>query len=224
MLEIAPNLRVIHYPLSVLGTQHGRTVSVIRLSSGKLVIHSTAPFTPADVARIHTFGEPAWLVEAMLLHDTYAAEGRQHFPGLPFLGPPGFGEVVKFPVSPLLPPPDEWAGEIQVVRVRGAPKLEEHAFLHVGYRTLIVADLVFNFSEKERGWDRFFHRHIAGFKRYPGMSRIFKWCVSDPLAFRESVGEILQLDFDRIIPGHGGIIECGGKEKLRAAMEAAGFA
>lgn len=224
MLEIAPNLRVIHYPLSVLGTQHGRTVSVIRLASGKLVIHSTAPFTKADVARIHAFGEPAWLVEAMLLHDTYAAEGRQHFPGLPFLGPPGFGKVVKFPVSPLIPPPVEWVGEIQAVRMRGAPKLEEHVFLHVPSRTLIVADLVFNFSEQERGWERFFHRHIAGFKRYPGMSRIFKWCVSDRIAFRESVSEILQLDFDRIIPGHGRIIASGGKQELRRAMVAAEFA
>jgi hypothetical protein len=224
MLQVAPNLWVIHHPLSVLGTQHGRTVSVIRLSGGKLLIHSMAPFTPAELAQIRGSGEPAWLVEAMLLHDTYAAEGRELFPGLPFLGPPGFAEVVKFPVAPLLPPPDEWAGEIKVIRLRGAPKLEEHAILHVPSRTLIVADLVFNFSEQERGWDRFFHRHIAGFNRYPGMSRVFKWCVSDRLAFWDSVSEILQLDFDRIIPGHGGIIETGGKEKLRAAMEAAGFA
>lgn len=224
MLEIAPNLWVIRHPLSVLGTNHGRTTTVMRLTSGKLVVHSMAPFTPQDLAEIQAAGEPAWLVEAMLLHDTYAAKGKEHFPTLPFLGPPGFSEVVKFPVLPLLPPPGEWTGEIEVLRVQGAPKLEEHAFLQIATRTLIVADLVFNFSEEETGWDRFFHRHVAGLKRYPGMSRIFKWCVSDREAFRQSIGEILELDFDRIIPGHGEIIETGGKEELRRAMKDAGFA
>lgn len=196
----------------------------MRLSSGKLVIHSMAPFAAQDLAGIQAAGEPAWLVEAMLLHDTYAAKGKEHFPTLPFLGPPGFSKVVKFPVLTLQPPPEEWTGEIKVVRVQGAPKLEEHAFLHVASKTLIVADLVFNFSEEETGWDRFFHRQIAGFKRYPGMSRIFKWCVSDREAFRQSIGELLALDFDRVIPGHGEIIEIGGKDELRRAMEDAGFA
>ncbi len=224
MIEVAPNLWVLHYPLSILGTQHGRTVTVIRLATGQLVIHSMAPFSADDVARIHSAGEPAWLVEAMLLHDTYAAEGRAVFPGLPFLGPPGFGEVVKFPVAPLLPAPDEWGAEIRAIRLRGAPKLEEHAFLHVASRTLIVADLVFNFRPDEQGWDRFFHRHLAGFRRYPGMSRIFKWFVADRQAFGESIQEILAWDFDRIIPGHGEIIDTGGKDKLRQAMADAGLA
>lgn len=224
MLQIAANLWVIHHPLSVLGTNHGRTTTVMRLSNGKLIVHSMAPFTAQDLAGIQAAGEPAWLVEAMLQHDTYAAKGKEHFPTLPFLGPPGFSEVVKFPVLSLLPPPEQWAGQIEVVRVQGAPKLEEHAFLHIASRTLIVADLVFNFPENEKGWDRFFHRHIAGFKRYPGMSRIFKWFVNDREAFRQSVREILELDFDRIIPGHGEIIETSGKEELRKAMEGAGFA
>jgi glyoxylase-like metal-dependent hydrolase (beta-lactamase superfamily II) len=223
MHGIAPGLWTLRYPLSVLGTRHGRTTTVIRLASGKLVIHSMAPFTAEDIARIRSAGTPAWLVEAMLLHDTYAAAGRASFPDLPFLGPPGFGGVVKFPVAPLLPAPEEWRGEIQVVRLRGAPRLEEHAFLHLPSRTLVVADLVFNFSAAETGWDRFFHRHLAGFKRYPGMSRIFRWFISDRAAFRESIGELLALDFDRIIPGHGEIIESGGKEQLRRAMADAGI-
>lgn len=223
MNALAPDLWTLHYPLSVLGTRHGRTVTVMRLSSGKLVIHSMAPFSKADVAAIRELGEPGWLVEAMLLHDTYAAEGRERFPGVPFLGPPGFGEIVKFPVQPLLPLRSWWSDEIRVIQLKGAPKLEEHVFLHVPSRTLIVADLIFNFRPDEEGWDRFFHRNIAGFKRYPGVSRIFKWFVTDKVAFRESLAELLEWDFDRIIPGHGEVIESGGREKLWQAMVDAKF-
>lgn len=66
----------------------------MRLTTGKLVIHSMAPFTAQDLAGIQAVGEPGWLVEAMLLHDTYAAKGKEHYPTLPFLGPPGFSAVV----------------------------------------------------------------------------------------------------------------------------------
>lgn len=223
MRSLAPDLWIKEYPLTVLGTNHGRTVTVIRLASEKLVIHSMAPFSPADIEEIRQLGEPAWLVEAMLLHDTYAAEGRRSFPELPFLGPPGFPAVVKFDTGPLLPSPDEWAGQLEVIRLEGAPKLEEHAFFHVASRTLIVADLVFNFDANEKGWDHFFHRYIAGFRRYPGTSRIFKMFMADRAAFRASLLKIMEWDFDRIIPGHGKVIESGGKDALRQAMRDAGF-
>lgn len=222
MKQLAENLWLLQYPLSVLGTQHGRNVTVIRLSSGKLILHSMAPFSAADLVAIHALGEPAWLVEAMLLHDTYAQEGRRLFPDLPFLGPPGFSEVVKFPALPLLPASAAWGGEVAIFPIEGAPMLKEHAFLHRPSRTLIVADLVFNFSEHERGWNRFFHRHIAGFKRYPGMSRIFKLCIRDRAAFQASMTPILQQDFDRLIVGHGNVIESDGRALLQRGLRDAG--
>ena len=100
--------------------------------------------------------------------------------------------------------------------------LKEHAMLHLPSRTLIVADLVFNFRPEEKGWDRFFHRYLAGFKRYPGMSRVFRLCIKDRAAFRASMAKILEWDFDRIIVGHGEVIENNGKALLRRALADAG--
>jgi hypothetical protein len=223
MHQLAENLWLKGYPLKIFGTDHGRNVSVIRLSSGKLIIHSMAQFTPADVAEIHALGTPAWLVEAMLLHDTYAKEGRDAFPSLPFLGPPGFSDIVGFPTLPLLPAPEEWREEIEVFEIAGAPKLKEYAMLHRPSRTLIVADVIFNFRPDETGWNRFFHRYIAGFKRYPGMSRVFRLFVKDRAAFAASIHRILAADFERIIVGHGQVIETDGKALLQRAIEDAGL-
>lgn len=223
MQQIDENLWLLRYPLSVLGTNHGRNVTVIRLSSGRTIIHSMAPFKSADIASISALGTPGWLVEAMLLHDTYAKEGRAMLPHVPFLGPPGFARVVGFPVHELLPAPAEWDTEIKVLPLEGAPMLNEHVMLHVPTRTLIVADLIFNFHADERGWDRFFHRYIAGFRRYPGMSRIFRLCIKDRPAFRASIERVLDLDFDRIIVGHGGMVESDGKAMLQRAMADAGI-
>lgn len=223
MTRLDDQLWIKRYPLSVLGTQHGRNVTVIRLTSGKTVIHSMAPFPASDAESIRQLGPPGWLVESMLLHDTYAQEGRATFPGVPFLGPPGFSEVVGFPTEPLSPAPAEWAGEIEVIPIEGAPKLQEHAVLHLPSRTLIVADLIFNFRADERGWDRFFHRHIAGFLRYPGMSRIFRLFIKDREAFRASIARVMAWDFDRIIVGHGEVIERDGKALLQRGLEDAGL-
>ena len=219
MQQIADNLWLLRYPLSILGTEHGRNVTAIRLPSGKLIIHSMAPFPAADVAALRTLGEPAWLLESMLLHDTYAKEGHELFPTLPFLGPPGFSEVVKFPTQPLLPAPAEWQGVVDVFPIEGAPMLKEHAVLHRPSRTLIVADLVFNFPANESGWNRFFHRHIAGFKRYPGMSRVFKLCIKDRSSFSASMEHILSQDFDRLIVGHGDVVETNAKVLLRRGLQ-----
>ncbi|HYF36722.1 MAG TPA: hypothetical protein VD994_15610 [Prosthecobacter sp.] len=223
MNNIAEHVWLLRYPLSIVGTQHGRNVTVIRLSSGKTILHSLAPFTTADVAAISGLGPPGWLVEAMLLHDTYAREGQQAFPGVPFLAPPGFSKQIDPPALPLLPTPVEWGDEIDVISIEGAPRLKEHVMLHRPSRSLIVADLIFNFRSDERGWDRFFHRHIAGFKRYPGISRIFKLCVTDRAAFQSSVSKVMEWDFDRIIVGHGEVIECDGKALLQRALADAGL-
>lgn len=94
--------------------------------------------------------------------------------------------------------------------------------IHLPSRTLIVADLIFNFPADETGWSRFFHRHIAGFKRYPGMSRILRFFIKDKAAFRQSIDQLLTKDFDRIIVGHGNVIETGGKELLVRGLKDAG--
>ena len=223
MRQLAENLWIKSYPLSVLGTNHGRIVTLLRLRSGRLVVHSMAPFSPAQVNELRDLGQPGWLVEAMLLHDTYARKGRDAFPEVPFLAPPGFSEAVGFPTLSLLPAPDEWAGEIEVIELSGAPRLREHVFVHIPTRSLIVADLIFNFSPDEHGWERFFHRNIAGFKRYPGMSRIFRFCIKDRVAFQASISKIMSADFDRIIVGHGNVIERDGKPLLKQALTDAGI-
>jgi hypothetical protein len=44
------------------------------------------------VATIRALGEPAWLADGTLRHDTFVKEGRAAFPGMPYLAPEGFSE------------------------------------------------------------------------------------------------------------------------------------
>jgi hypothetical protein len=216
MQEIAAGLWVFRYPLRMLGTQIGRTVTVMRLKSSDLIIHSTAPFTVEDVAAIRKIGRPRWILDATLFHDTYSREGAAAFAEARYLAPEGF----RFKESaPLIPSPAEWAGEVDLLPLEGMPTVREHVFFHRSTRTLIVADLVFNFGPGDSGWTRWFFRNAGGIRQFPGISRLFKASIKDRTAFQQSTQAVLTWGFDRLIVGHGGIIESGGKEKLRGALQ-----
>lgn len=219
---IAPNLWMMTFPLTTLGVDLQRNVTIMRLSSGDLVVHSTAPFTPADVEMIHHLGRPRWLVDVLLRHDTFSAQGCAAFPQAKYLAPKGFEAGVL--IGSLLPPPAEWQGEIEVLPVDGAPTFSEVVMLHRATRSLVVGDLLFNFGGKQDLLTKVFIKvATVGGTCDPGMTRPFKNAIEDELAFTRSIQEILAWDFDRIIVGHGVPIRTGGKLKLQATLKAAGI-
>lgn len=211
------------YPLKLLGADLRRVVTIIRLRSGKLIIHSTAPFTHGDVAAIRALGEPGWLLDGILRHDTFAKEGRAAFPIIPYLAPPGFSTVVGFATEPIVPAPSDWTGEVLALEIQGAPEARDTALLHVPSRTLILTELVFNFDDHQPLWTELLLRVAIGGQHSPGMTRPFKSGIKDVDAFRTSMAEIMGWDFDRVIVGHGDVIETDGKARLRAGLAAAGF-
>ena len=224
MEQLAENVWVLRFPLRLFGMAIGRTVTIIRLASGRLVIHSTAPFTPAHVAAIRQLGEPAWLLDATLFHDSFTAEGSAAFPGVPYLAPEGFSKVSGVTTAPLTPPPLEWAAELEVLELGGMPKVREHAVLHRPSRTLIVGDLLFNFGPGASGWTRFFARHVMRLKKFVGMSPFFRLMIRDRAAVLRSVEAMMTWDFDRVVVGHGEIIANNGKQRLQEVLAAAGVA
>jgi hypothetical protein len=216
MQAVAPNLWIKHYPFSMLGGRQGRVVTIIRLASGKLIIHSTAPFTPQDVGEIETLGTPIWLVDVMNHHDTFARSGRGAFPRCLYLAPNGLS-VAGVDPQPLLPIPSEWEPELRVLLIDGMPAAQEHVFLHIASRTLIVADLVFNF-EPAPGWTGFFRRALMGVRESPDCARLYPLLVRDRAAYDQSIRELFSWNFDRIIVGHHQPVETNGRELLRQAL------
>jgi hypothetical protein len=214
---IAENLWVIEYPLNLLGGHQNRVVTIIRLSTGELIIHSTGPFNRATVSEIERLGTPAWMTDTMLRHDTFAKDGRAAFPNIPYLAPEGFAAQAHVDCRMLLPTPASWSPEVEVLLIEGMPKVKEHVFLHVPSRTLIVADLVFNFRPSS-GWTSFFRKALMGVKDHPDSARLYPMQIQDRKAYDLSIRELMTWDFDRIIVGHNEMIETNGKELLKRAL------
>ena len=144
----------------------------------------------------------------MLRHDTFAKQGREAFPEAAYLAPEGFSKRGGvYDRACFCPPPAEWGNESRGHQGWTAcPAMEEHAVSCTGpSRTLIVADLLFNFgpdapvvdAAADAGWR-------SGKKHDPGMARSMRMSVKDDGALRRSLAAVKAAwDFDRIIVGHG---------------------
>ncbi|MEM1296261.1 MAG: hypothetical protein AAGH89_12910 [Verrucomicrobiota bacterium] len=221
--SLAENLWLMPYPLSIAGMRLGRTVTIIRLRSGKLIIHSTAPFPEADVAAFTDLGEPTWLVEATNFHDTFARQGHAAFPQLPYLVPEHFPTPKGVSTQELMMP-DDWGDELSMVKVDGMPKINEHVFFHPSSKTLIVADLVFNMPPETDAMTLRLLRWISGMKTYPDNSRMYRALIKDRAAFEASLQQILAFDFETVIVAHGVPIRERAKDQLAETFRAQGFA
>jgi hypothetical protein len=101
--------------------------------------------------------------------------------------------------------------------VRGMPKLNEVAFLHRPSRSLLIADLAFNFGHDVHWLLALVMKFNGGLNRF-GPSRFARSMIKDHGALRASLDRILSWDFDRIIVGHGDNVASGGREMLREAF------
>jgi len=219
--RITDDVAVMSFPWHAAGIDFKRNVTLLRLSDGRVVIHSTASFTTKDIAAIHRFGEPAWLVDATLMHETFAKQGRAAFPDLSYLAPDGFIKASGITTEPLDPPPSDWQGEIDVLKLDGN-RMNEHVFFHRRSATLVVADLFFSFPSEMRGWARFFVQHIMRLPRLFGVSVFFRFTIKDRQAFANSMKRLLQWNFERVVVAHREPIEREARAAVECALRDAG--
>ncbi len=222
---VAENLWLLQYPLSMLGAPIGRIVTIIRLESGKLVIHSTALFKAEEVATIKELGEPGWLVDVTNIHDTYAKEGCAAFPGIPYLAPEGLSEAAGVSTQPLGAPPDEWSDEVEVLELTGKAEMaREYVVFHRPSRTVIVADLAFHVTEDASAGLRLYATVVlkGGGSHDTAMPAPQRWAARDKEACERSLEQLMAWNFTRVITGHGDV-PVTDKGALAEALQIAGF-
>jgi hypothetical protein len=215
---LADDVALISFPWRVLGIDFNRNVTLLRLGDGRLIVHSSAPFTEEHVAAIRRFGQPAWLIEATLMHDTFAKDGHKTFPDLPYLAPEGFAKASGISTSLLDSPPLDWAGEIDVFKIDGV-RSNEYALYHRRSRILVVGDLFFSFPNNVQGWPRFFVHHFMRLPRLFGISAFFRlFVLRDKDAFKRSLNALLALDFELLVVAHSEPIEKNAKRVVEQAL------
>lgn len=220
---VADQIWLCPYPVRLAGTRFEARMTVIRLASGALMLHSPCRITPAIAEEITALGRVAHIVAPGNFHHLYTATAQAVFPAARTWICPGVerrSPSLKYDGVLGDVAPAEWLGEIDQVLVRGSRIMREVAMFHRATRTLILVDLIENFTDATPhtgGALKFWFKYVIRMWNKPGPAAEYRMGWSNRRAAAESLRRILAWDFRRIVLSHGDLIERNAREVAAAA-------
>jgi hypothetical protein len=195
-------------------------MTVVRLASGSLLIHSPAPLTLELREALGQLGEVRFVVPASSMHGhLFMEEYQAAYPTAELFSAPGLDRKRRdLAFAGLLgsAPDPAWSQDLDQAPVLGHRFVTEVAFLHRPSGTLIVGDLCFRIGESAPRPMRAVARATGAYNQ-ARPTPMFRLGLRNRIAARRSLDRILSWDFDRIILGHGEPIEKGGPSAMRDA-------
>jgi hypothetical protein len=210
-------LHVVDVPFRVGGLELGGRMTVIRLPTGGLWIHSPVRLDAETRAAVEGLGPVSFLVAPNVMHYLFLKDWVAAYPTARVVAPAGLRRKqpeLRIDVE-LTDTPDTGYAEVMAQqRVSGIPKVEECAFLHRPTRTLLLTDLAFHIRQSPSWLTRTYLR-LSGTYGKLAPSLLLKSLVKDKAALRTSLEAVLAWDFERVVVCHGEVLEHGGREALR---------
>jgi glyoxylase-like metal-dependent hydrolase (beta-lactamase superfamily II) len=194
-------------------------MTVVRLSSGGLLLHSPVAPTPALVDEVKALGPVELIVGPCVMHTTFLRPWHAlHERASLHVAPrtkkrlPAFDGVRELDdAAPIAP------NDLEQVHMDGHSN-HETLFLHRASRTLIATDLVYNLSKRQGFVERMWFG-LGGVKNPLGVTRYSKKAVRKRDVFAERMQRVLAWDFDRVIMSHGDVVETDGKTAFTRAWQ-----
>lgn len=227
LTAIAPDLWAAAQPLRFLGLDVGSRMTVVRLPSGSLVLISPIELTDRDSEDIDQLGPVGHIIAPNLFHHLSMGSALKRYPEAIAWGVDGLSEKrPDLTIDATLAQPGSLENVLDYVQFEGFAALlprgiklaRETVFCHRPSRTLILTDTAFNFDRDSSFSVRLAARALGS---YDVLRPTFmeKWGTRDKTAVETTVREILTWEFNRVIPGHGSIVETGGKAQFKAGYE-----
>ena len=156
--DIADNVWIVDGPAIRFGMPWPKfpfptRMTVIRLASGELFIHSPTPLTPSLKGEIDRKGKVRFIVGPNRIHYWWIPEWKAAYPDAVVYLAPQIKEQAKghidFDSQPLKAVSGyPWDGEIATLPIVGG-HMTEFAFFHRASRTLVLTDLISNFEPEK---------------------------------------------------------------------------
>jgi len=205
------SLWVRSYPVRLGGARFTARMTVIRLGDGKVVIHSPGPFDQALAAAVARLGPVAAIIAPGNLHWLHVRSCQRAFPdALTFVCPGVERRAKGLAADGVLgdEAPPLWAGELSQVALQGTRLMREVAFFHGSSRTLILVDLIENFTPATPGTNLFLRilLRALGMWDRPSPAPEYRLAWGDRTRVREGLQRILAWDFERVVLAHGDLI------------------
>ena len=220
LLALADGIWSFNGPLAVGGAHVGHRMTVVQLEGGGLWLHSPVLLDSSRRAELDQLGPVEHLVAPSTFHDLYWSENLAAYPqARSYCAPALAGEHPELSFDATLGPAPEpaWAGQLDQIILAGMPKINEVVFLHQASGTLIVADAIFTIFKPANLTTKLI-LSLTGTNGKVAVSRLFRHFVQDATALRRSIDQVLAWDFDRLVVGHGQVLDSGAHQAFAKAF------
>lgn len=211
------------YFVSLGGARINARMTVIKLRSGELLIHSPCAFDETLKAEVAALGRVTAIIAPGNFHWLHVHSCQQAFPEAVTYVCPGVEKrskgAVAFDAVLGDDAPARWAGEMSQVLLQGTRVMREVAFFHHASKTLILVDLVENVTAATPGTNWFLRvlfRSI-GMWNAPSPAPEYRFGWGDKELVRQAMERILAWDFERVILSHGDLITRDARQVVRHA-------
>jgi hypothetical protein len=210
---VAGQIWLCAYPVRLAGTRFEARMTIIRLASGQILLHSPCAITSDLAEEISALGPVAHIILPGNFHHLHASSAQIAFPNAKTWICPGIEKKrpdLKYDGVLGDLAPAEWAGEIEQVLLRGTRIMREVAMYHRASRTLVLVDLIENFTDTTPnvgGALKFLFKHVMRMWAKPRPAPEYQLGWSDRNAAAQSLRRILAWDFRQIVLSHGDLID-----------------
>ncbi len=194
-----------------------RTMSVVRMQNGDLVIHNAIALNDADMVAIEAWGKPAVLVVPNGFHRQDAWIYKQRYPKLTVIAPAGQRKKVEKCIavdgSYADAPRDD---TVEIFHIEGAKDNEGMIKVHSeGGTALIANDMITNASVLK------FPMNLMIGRTGPEVPRFMRlFFIKDARACRSHLQALAQLPrLDRLVMMHGANFGADAPAQLQRAIE-----
>ncbi len=212
------------YPVRHAGVTFDARMTVVKMRSGGLWLHSPCPMTVPVEEELYELGPVQCIVAPAKYHYFYVMDAQRAFPGARTWVCPGIDykhPEVRFDALLEDHPDPIWADEIDQILVDGPRFMSEAVFFHKKTKSLIVTDLIENIGDQTpHSGDRrlrFWLKGVFHMWNRPRPAPEYQLGWRDRAQVRERLERVLSWDFERIILSHGDTIERDAKQVAREA-------
>jgi hypothetical protein len=200
-------------------------MTVVRLSSGDVWLHSPIAFSGALLDALQEIGPVRHIVAPNWLHYAYVQDWADAVPAAETWAAPGVaeraeGRGVRLRIDHLLTDaaPEGWATDLEQMIVPGSRIHREAVFFHVASRTLILTDLIENFEAGKLPWHLRITTYVVGNQDPNGsMPRDMRLTFDKP-KLAGAVRRMIDWAPERVILAHGRWYRKDGTAELRRAF------
>ena len=200
-------------PQTMFGLHLGTRMTVVRLPSHGLWIHSPIALDEAGHDTLRAIGPVEHVVAPNLYHHLYVGAMAQEHAGVVVHARPRLRKKrpdLTITANLEEAAPIAWGGVFKPVHI-GGTLLDEVVFLHQPSRILISCDLVENFTSCSHALTRMYLQ-LGGIYQKPGIARPLRLVFRDRARARAAIDRLLGFQFDDLILSHGDIIREGARD------------